>query len=80
MSAIDTRVRLDVMIPRHLDRALERAVDLSGTSKQTIIAIALAEHLEGAGALPPGTAEQITPTASRGARRLIPQSKESKHV
>lgn len=80
MSLTETRVRLDVMIPRHLDHALERAVDLTGTSKAAILAIALAEHLEGAGAVPPGTADQIEPTASRGARRITIELKESARV
>lgn len=51
---------------------------LAGTSKASILAIALAEYLEGAGALSPGTAGQIEPTPSRGARRLT-NKKESNH-
>lgn len=80
MSPTDSRVRVDMWIPRHLDRALERVVELTGTAKQTILAIALAEHLESAGAVPPGTADQIEPTASRGARRITIEQKESSHV
>lgn len=80
MSPIESRVRLDVMIPRHIDHALGRAVDLVGTAKSAIIAIALAEHLERVGAMPPGTADQIEPTASRGARRITIEQKESNHV
>jgi hypothetical protein len=79
MSPIDSRVRLDVMIPADLDHALERAVALAGTSKASILAIALAEYLEGAGAISPGTAGQIEPTPSRGTRRLTNNTKESNH-
>ena len=80
MSPTDTRVRLDAMIPRELDRALERVAELTGASKAATLAAALAEHLEAVGVLPPGSAAAIEPKPSRGPRRLITETKESNHV
>ncbi|MGV8881136.1 MAG: hypothetical protein ACOH19_03200 [Rhodoglobus sp.] len=70
-------VPLQTSIHRQQDAALDALVVVTGVSKASLVRRALAELLAANGALPPETADQITPTRSTGQLASTKRKKEA---